>query len=373
MPPIRCARTCTTFENASQVNNAGWLPLTQVVHRTGRQPIEFNESNNDDNHEGQPLKVPDIPLDEQHRLATLRSLGVLDTPHEDRFDRLTRLAKRVFRVPIALVSLVDENRQWFKSCDGFSVSETPRDVSFCGHAILGEDIFLIPDALTDARFSDNPMVVNEPHVRFYAGCPLRASNGSKIGTLCVIDHAPRDFDEDDAKALKDLAAMVEDELTAFQLSITDELTKISNRRGFLHLAQYSLSLCSRQGTAAALAFLDLDKFKPINDTFGHAEGDRALVVFAELMRASFRTSDLIARLGGDEFVVLLTNASQQQAENVIDAFAKRLQERNAADQRGYELAFSCGIVEFDIESHCSIDTLLAKGDALMYNIKVAKK
>jgi diguanylate cyclase (GGDEF)-like protein len=319
------------------------------------------------------MKVPDIPLDEKLRLTTLRSLGVLDTPEEDRFDRLTRMAKRMFRVPIALVSLVDENRQWFKSCDGLSVRETPREVSFCGHAILGEDIFVIPDALADPRFADNPIAAGAPHVRFYAGCPLRAPNGAKVGTLCVIDHVPREFDENDADALRDLAAMVEDELAAFQLATTDELTRISNRRGFLHLARYSLNFCARRGTVASLAFLDLDKFKPINDIYGHAEGDRALAMFAELMAGSFRSSDVFARLGGDEFAVLLTNCGQQQAEKAIEAFAQRLQARNELDQRGYDLAFSCGIVEFNPALQESIEALLAQGDALMYAIKASKR
>jgi len=319
------------------------------------------------------MKVPDLPLDENLRLTTLRSLGVLDTPEEDRFDRLTRMAKRMFRVPIALVSLVDENRQWFKSCDGLQVRETPRDISFCGHAILGEDIFVIPDSLADPRFADNPIAVGAPHVRFYAGCPLRAPNGCKIGTLCVIDHAPHAFDGDDANALRDLAAMVEDELAAFQLATTDELTQISNRRGFQHLAQYALNFCERRGDSASLAFMDLDKFKPINDIYGHAEGDRALSVFAELMRASFRSSDVFARLGGDEFAVLLTNANREQAQIAIDAFSQRLQARNEQDQRGYELAFSCGIVAFDPKTQRSLDALLAQGDALMYGIKAAKK
>jgi diguanylate cyclase (GGDEF)-like protein len=323
--------------------------------------------------QGHAMKVPDIPLDEKLRLTTLRSLGVLDTPEEDRFDRLTRMAKRMFRVPIALVSLVDENRQWFKSCDGLPVRETSRDVSFCGHAILGEDIFVIPDALADTRFADNPISMGAPHVRFYAGCPLRAPNGAKIGTLCIIDHVPREFDASDADALRDLAAMVEDELAAFQLATTDELTRISNRRGFLHLARYGLSFCARRNAVASLAFLDLDKFKPINDIYGHAEGDRALAMFAELMVASFRNSDVFARLGGDEFAVLLTSCDQQQAEKAIAGFSQRLQARNAEDQRGYELAFSCGIVEFNPVAQDSIEALLAQGDALMYAIKAAKR
>ena len=123
------------------------------------------------------MKTPDIPPDEDARLAELRSLNVLDTIAEERFDRLTRMARRLFGVDVALVSLVDESRQWFKSCAGMELSETPRDISFCGHAILGDGAFVIPDALQDERFCDNPMVAGPPHVRFYAGCPLRGPGG----------------------------------------------------------------------------------------------------------------------------------------------------------------------------------------------------
>jgi len=109
------------------------------------------------------MKIPKTPEDEQVRLNTLRSLNVLDTPSEDRFDRLTRLAKRLFDVPIALVSLIDENRQWFKSCIGLKVNETARDISFCGHAILGNEIFIMPDNWKDERFFDKPLALNNPY------------------------------------------------------------------------------------------------------------------------------------------------------------------------------------------------------------------
>jgi diguanylate cyclase (GGDEF)-like protein len=319
------------------------------------------------------LQEPPIPSNEASRLTALRSLNILDTPAEERFDRLTRMAKRMFRVPVALVSIIDENRQWFKSNDGLDACETPRNISFCGHAILGDDIFLISDALADPRFADNPLVVGHPNIRFYAGCPLRSKDGLKVGTLCIIDTHPRDFDEEDAIALRDLAAMVADELTAFQTATTDDLTRISNRRGFMQLAQYSLNFCARQGKPATLAFLDLDRFKPINDIYGHAEGDRALVAFAETMRATFRNTDLFARLGGDEFVVLLTSAARQEAEMVIAKFAAALCACNTQAKRGYDLAFSCGMVQFEPDKHRAIDTLLAEGDAQMYAVKAAKK
>lgn len=318
------------------------------------------------------MKKPDIPQDEQTRLETLRSLDVLDTLPEERFDRLTRLAKRMFGVPIALVSLVDENRQWFKSCIGLDASETSRDISFCGHAILGNGIFIIPDTMEDQRFADNSLVLSEPNIRFYAGCPL-SLNGYKLGTLCIIDQKPRNFENEDVEALRDLASMVERELEAFQMATLDELTSISNRRGFIVLAQHSLHLCARQKIPATLVFMDLDKFKPINDKFGHAEGDRALITFANLMKSSFRDSDVFARLGGDEFVVLLTNTSKQQAQKIIEKFDHSLKKYNQEVDREYEIVFSHGIVEFNPEKHPAIDELLADGDSMMYEVKRAKR
>jgi len=318
------------------------------------------------------MQKPEIPSDEQIRLETLRSLDILDTPAEEQFDRLTRTAKRLFGVPIALVSLVDENRQWFKSCMGLNTRETSRDISFCGHAILGNGVFIIPDALADERFSDNPLVLNEPNIRFYAGCPLRAPNGSKLGTLCIIDRQPKNFGNEDIEALMDLASMVERELAAVQMATMDELTGISNRRGFMMLAQHSLNLCTRQKIPATLIFFDLDKFKPINDTFGHEEGDHVLGVFASRMKIVFRDSDIIARLGGDEFVALLNNTSEDHAKEFIARFIQSLESYNREAKRGYEISFSHGIVEFNPDKHSMIKTLLADGDLLMYQLKKSR-
>jgi diguanylate cyclase (GGDEF)-like protein/PAS domain S-box-containing protein len=156
--------------------------------------------------------APAVPIDEEKRLATLRGLNVLDTPPEERFDRLTRLAQRIFDVPIAVITLVDSNRQWFKSCQGLDATETPRSISFCGHAILGDEVFVIPDAALDPRFADNPLVAGAPHIRFYAGQPLKASNGSRLGTLCILDIKPRQPSQADLDVLRDLAALVESEL-----------------------------------------------------------------------------------------------------------------------------------------------------------------
>ncbi|MGB5520076.1 MAG: sensor domain-containing diguanylate cyclase [Gammaproteobacteria bacterium] len=318
------------------------------------------------------MKTPEIPQNEVTRLETLKSLDVLDTAAEERFDRITRMSKRLFGVPIALVSLVDENRQWFKSCVGLGVSETPRDISFCGHAILGDDIFVIADATEDERFADNPLVLDEPHIRFYAGCPLSSRNGSKLGTLCLIDKQPRSLSTEDLDTLKDLAAMVEHELEAVQLATLDELTQISNRRGFLALARHSLKQSIRQETSTSLAFIDLNDFKPINDNFGHAEGDRALIAFTEQMKSFFRATDLFARIGGDEFVILFSSTSRPIAADVMEKFKKALNRYNQQASRGYDISFSYGVVEFHPDKHDNIEALLVEGDSLMYECKKQK-
>jgi GAF domain-containing protein len=148
------------------------------------------------------------PANERERLAALRGYEVLDTESEAAFDALTRLATTLCRVPIALVSLVDENRQWFKSRCGLAASSTARDISFCAHAILEQGIFEIPDARKDPRFADNPLVTGEPHVVFYAGVPLIEPGGLPLGTLCVIDRKPRKLTKTQRLQLEDLAQSV---------------------------------------------------------------------------------------------------------------------------------------------------------------------
>jgi GAF domain-containing protein len=149
-----------------------------------------------------------MPINEVARLAALQKYAILDTDPEQGFDDLTLLASYVCRTPIALISLVDENRQWFKSKVGLSVSETSREVAFCSRAILEKDVFVVPDTLEDDRFRDSPLVVSEPRIRFYAGAPLITEEGYALGTLCVIDRTPRKISPEEAEALKALSRLV---------------------------------------------------------------------------------------------------------------------------------------------------------------------
>lgn len=157
--------------------------------------------------------APQIPEDEPVRLQALAALEILDTPPEERYDRLVRLARRTVGVSIAYISFVDENRQWLKSETGMPTCETARDVSFCGHAILEQKPLVIADARLDPRFADNPLVVGEPHIRFYAGVPLRSPDGQPVGTLCVADPRPRELAPEKLELLVEFGALVERELT----------------------------------------------------------------------------------------------------------------------------------------------------------------
>ena len=152
---------------------------------------------------------PPNPPDEKARLAILKVLNILDTQPSPELDACTNEASEFFDVPIALISLVDESRQWFKSCIGLSATETERNISFCGHAILNDEIFFIQDAASDVRFYDNPLVTGPPHIRFYAGAPLTVLS-HRIGTLCIIDSKPRSFSRAEFNRLRLIANKIEE-------------------------------------------------------------------------------------------------------------------------------------------------------------------
>lgn len=318
------------------------------------------------------MQAPARPADEDIRIDTLQSLKILDTPAEERFDRLTRIAANLFSVPIALVSLVDENRVWYKSARGMKVSEMPRDTSFCAHAILSEDIFVVDDTALDDRFADNPIVTADPAVRFYAGAPLRAADGSTLGTLCLMDQQAHKFSDDDMSLLQDLAHMAERELAASEIATMDELTMLSNRRGFEALSSHALELSRRFQKPAALLYFNLDETNGTNEEFGRSESERALKAFAQLLKLTFRESDVLGRLGGKEFAVLMTNISNSALENALERLHATVEKFNKDAKRGYGIDFSYGKVGFDASGHADVGDLMAQADALMFKQKSSK-
>lgn len=173
------------------------------------------------------MKIAPLPESENERISKLGKYDILDTPPEHVFDRITRLVSQLIDVPIALVSLVDSERQWFKSKQGLDALETPRDIAFCAHAILEDGIFVIDDTLADPRFADNPLVTSDPKIRFYAGAPLRTQDGFKLGTLCAIDRKPRKLSEDQRQVLMDLASVVVDEME-LRLALKTSMHRVSH-------------------------------------------------------------------------------------------------------------------------------------------------
>jgi len=216
------------------------------------------------------MQSPPLPPDEAFRLEALRSLCVLDTPQEERFDRITRSAAHLFQVPIALVSLVDSARQWFKSRQGLDAAETSREVSFCAHAILSREIFVVEDTLLDARFMDNPLVTGPPSIRFYAGLPLKGPGNALIGTLCLIDRVPRKFKPADRDALRDMAAWAERELS--QSALQEALRQASEGEIFFALNPAVACIADMKG-----------RFRKVNPAFGAVLG----VTEAQLLGTPF--------------------------------------------------------------------------------------
>ena len=203
------------------------------------------------------MQEPEFPANEAYRLSTLRGLNLLDTPAEERFDRLTRIAKRLFNVPIVMIVLIDSDRQWFKSAIGLEAKETPRSISFCGHTILDDQILILNDTHLDHRFADNPLVTGSPHVRFYAGRPIKAANGEPVGTLCIADDKPRQFEPTDIRLMNDLVELVEKEANFPDLKILnsrlmrseedllDSLRQLRNNERHERSRNISLELISR--------------------------------------------------------------------------------------------------------------------------------
>ena len=301
---------------------------------------------------------PAIPLDEDERLCTLNSLGLLDSPSDERFDRFTRIAGCLFNVPIALVSLIDYDRQWFKSYRGLSTTETARDISFCGHAILETTPLVIEDTHADPRFADNPLVTEEPHIRFYAGCPLQAPNGNKLGTLCIISNQPRCFTDEDKQMLVDLGILLEMEISQLHNLIIDSLTGLYNKLGFKNIADRSLMQSQKLHRPLAIIYLDLDGFLERCEEDDHLFGDKALLEFSELITQAFHGAPSIARIKNDIFTILIDTSMLEKIHQPMQRLVEAVSIRNKTLRRGYLLSFNMGVAKYDPNKHQSIDDVI---------------
>lgn len=252
-------------------------------------------------------------LDEPGRLAALRRYAVLDTGVEHGLERIIELVCLTLDVPVAAVSLIDDRRQWFKYVRGVNACATAREHSFCARVLGGNRPFHVPDARGDGRFSRNPLVAGPPYVRSYLGVPLMAPDGYILGALCAKDRDVRRFQPGQIAILQKLGELVMNELELRLIASTDELTGLASRRAFLVEATRALAQFRRHGRPACLAILDIDHFKSVNDTHGHAVGDSVLEALAEIARRNVREVDIVGRLGGEEFAILMPDTTEAAA------------------------------------------------------------
>lgn len=275
-----------------------------------------------------------FPANETVRLQALRIGHCAYAPREERFDRITRTAKRLLEVPISLISIVEQDEQWFRSVQGIEVAHTPRDISFCGHVVALNDPVCIPDAWYDPDFSDNPLVTGPPGIRAYLGWPLEIAPGIAVGSLCVIDTMPRTFGREDYAALSDLASMAAAELRLnamsslqnkllMQLSALqrqgalDPLTGCWNIRGFRQLLELGVEDARRKGTDLALCHLHVDNFQNVADASGYANHDALTQLLAQLLRQRLPYEGALARLGPQDFCALVPSASALDLEQEL--------------------------------------------------------
>ncbi len=348
-----------------------------------------------------PLKAVNEPA----RLAALRRSRLLDSECDSDFDAITALVAAICDTSMSVVSLVDAERQWFKSRFGLDAPETPRDLSFCGHAILEpETLMIVPDAMRDPRFCDNPLVTGDPKIRFYAGVPLVDGDGFALGTLCVIDTRSRELTESQLEVLRlasrSVTALIAQRSTIAQLrevtagqqrielelreeiaqrkrieqqlsfsSSHDGLTKLPNRLQFFSRLETALErFKADREKRFAICFIDLDRFKTVNDRLGHSTGDALLVEVSRRLTDVIRSGDAVARLGGDEFTMLVDGAATEDAAYALAARIATVLSSSLSSASDIRVTASIGIVLVD-ESYTTTEEILRDADIAMYAAK----
>lgn len=327
-----------------------------------------------------------LPKNEVERLQALSEYRILDTLPEQGYDDITSLAAYICKTPIALVSLVDASRQWFKSKVGLSAPQTARSDAFCAHALLQpQQMLLVEDARKDARFSDNRLVLGPPYIRFYAGMPLLTPSGQALGTLCVIDTQPHAMDAAAQQALSSLArqVMVQFELrkaifkahqTEQELqqlnemlmaqTLTDALTQVNNRRALENSLVNEWERAFRYSQPLSLLMLDVDNFKSYNDQFGHQAGDKVLQQVAEIITHEARQPDFVARYGGEEFVIVLPETDSEGALYIAERIRYKVEQ--AVWTQG-AVTVSLGVASYG--SQADAEALLSQADQALYRAK----
>ena len=293
-------------------------------------------------------QISPIPDNEAERVAALQSAMCAYVPREDRFDRITRMAQRLLHVPIVLISIIEDDVQWFRSAQGLTVPETTRDISFCGHAIMSSDVFQVRDARADPRFAGNPLVVGPPYIRAYCGWPLEIALGLRVGTLCVLDTMPRTFSQEDLEGLADMAHMVESELRINALTdnqkalmtqssrdqrkkLLDPMTGCWSEAGFIELLGRTLKDVVAGKAYAALCGIRIVNHDDFNVTEEQGGKTVKAMLIAQFIRQRLPVNAVLCRMPDGHGCILFASNSQDLLREQVSSF---LQEPDTASVAG---------------------------------------
>jgi diguanylate cyclase (GGDEF)-like protein len=316
-------------------------------------------------------------------------LDVFHTPIEERFERITRLARHCLNVRVAGVSLVSNEKQWFKSIAGWPVSELPLDQSLCAKVVDGDESSFVSDLQSHPVLADHPLVVDRPRFRFYAGHPLVDRHDNAVGTFCVMDVRPRELSLDERQCFRDLALIAQRELLTDQLSdaqralvgklgaarreaMIDPLTRLWNRRGATVMLRAAFEQADDAHSMLALGLFDIDHFKQINDVHGHQIGDEALRKVARTLTSCIRGDDVICRPGGDEFLMIITATDEAQAAKLVERVRRTVSERAIATRDGdVPVTLSAGCAVRGPRQGITENELFAQADDALRQSKAA--
>ena len=321
------------------------------------------------------------------KLARIPESDLFYTPIEERFERITRLARKALNMPVAAVTLINSEKQWFKSICGWNKNELPREHSLCSLTLQIGQTVVIENTLEDPRTQKHPLVISSPNFRFYAGQPLHDPDNAIMGTFCLFDVQPRDFSAADRQCMLDLAALSQREFLADQLrdahtalttklgvarreAMMDPLTRLWNRRGASVLLQAAFDEADRRGTGIAVALLDFDNFKRINDTHGHQIGDEVLRRIAGRLVGCIRSSDATCRVGGDEFLILMRDTSAETAATVAERIRRSVTATPIPTrQGGLPMSISVGFTIRKPREAIAVDELIERADQALMKSK----
>lgn len=330
------------------------------------------------------------PRFEQQKKEVLQRYQILNGAGIYYADQIAHTAANAFGVPIAIAALNTRYRHWYHSAHGVEGKDFDRLQMYCAPAILAQESFVLEDMREDMYFGNNPIVTGPPLAVFMAGAPLRDPDGKRFGTLCLIDHEPREFSDKQIRTLESFAQLMSDDICLrsagryavrdlielekarcdlFDLAMTDPLTKALNRRAFFRFAEREVHRLRRHGNPMSVLMLDVDKFKMVNDVHGHAAGDVVLQKLVELATQNVREEDLVGRLGGEEFAILLPETRPERAEMLANRLREDVKKLAFQGDGGeFGITVSVGISEPDCVD-ASIKPALERADAALYSAK----